>query len=140
MFLPRALSATTDAKNAIVRCVHPFWSALFEIYVFHQRISSLTDVFHAPLLSEAPFQVDGSQKLALEVRDATFEWEESLAVKEAKEAQAEAKGKKGKASVAAVGPKQVDDAPPFQVRNITMLVPRGSLVAVVGAVGSGKVC
>ena len=39
-----------------------------------------------------------------------------LAVEDAKEAQAKAKGKKGKASVAAVDPRQVDDTPPFQVQ------------------------
>lgn len=122
MFLPRALSATTDAQNALGR---------------------LTELFKAPLMDRTPIEVDLSQKLALEVRDATFEWEESLAAKEAKEAQARAKGKKGKGPQAgagkAVDPKKADDALPFQARNINMLVPRGSLVAIVGAVGSGKV-
>lgn len=106
---------------------------------FRLRSRSLTDVFHAPLMKEAPFEIDFSQKVALEVRDAIFEWEESLAVKEAKEAIARMKGKKGKAPIAAVDPKKGGDSPPFQVRNVTMLIPRGSLVAIVGAVGSGKV-
>lgn len=120
MFLPRALSATTDAQNALGR---------------------LTQLFKAPLMERNSFEIDPSQKLALEVRDATFEWEESLAMKEAKEAQARAKGKKGKGPGAGkvVDPKAVDNSPPFQVRNINMLIPRGSLVAVVGTVGSGKV-
>lgn len=87
-----------------------------------------------------PFDIDPSQKLALEVRDATFEWEESLAAKEAKEAQAKSKGKKGRGPAAAAEAVKVDDTPPFRVRDVTMLVPRGSLVAIVGAVGSGKVC
>jgi ATP-binding cassette, subfamily C (CFTR/MRP), member 1 len=92
-------------------------------------------------MDKSPFDINPSQKLALEVRDATFEWEESLAMKEAKEAQAKAKGKKGKgpSTAAAQQTLKMDDSPPFQVRNVTMLVPRGSLVAVVGAVGSGKV-
>ena len=91
-------------------------------------------------MDSAPFEIDCGQKLALEVRDATFEWEESLAVKEAKEALAKSKGKKGKATAAAAAAKKpAEDAPPFQVRGVNMLVPRGSLVAIVGAVGSGKV-
>ncbi|EKM58258.1 uncharacterized protein PHACADRAFT_171522 [Phanerochaete carnosa HHB-10118-sp] len=119
MFLPRALSATTDAQNALAR---------------------LKKLFESPLMDHAPFEVDLSQKLALEVRDATFEWEESLAAKEAKEEQAKAKGKKSKSTVVTKvpGPKKAGDSQPFQVCNVTLLVPRGSLVAIVGAVGSGK--
>ena len=48
------------------------------------------------------------------LKHATFQWEEVLAVEDAKEAQA--KAKEGKASVAAVDPRQVDDTPPFQVQ------------------------
>lgn len=84
------------------------------------------------------FDIDPSQKLALEVHDATFAWEESLAVKEAKEAKA--KSKKGKAPAEGIKDIISDDSPPFEMRNVSMLVPRGSLVAIVGAVGSGKVC
>ena len=99
--------------------------------------SRLTKVFHAPLMEGDVFDIDPSQKLALEVIDATFEWEESLSTKEAKEAMG--KGKKGKnAKLPADKDLYVADAP-FQVRNITMQIPRGSLVAIVGAVGSGKV-
>ncbi|KAI0091325.1 ABC protein [Irpex rosettiformis] len=119
MFLPRALAATTDAQNALSR---------------------LIKLFQAPLAEGMSFAIDPSQKLALEVRDATFEWEETLTVKQAKEARA--KNKKGKdkepAKDVSAGMKSVSDEPPFQVRNIDMLVPRGSLVAIVGAVGSGK--
>ena len=78
-----------------------------------------------------------SQDCALKVEDATFEWEESLAAKEAKEAMARKKKGKGPATP---GPAEaVVDSPPFQLRNVSMRVPRGSLVAVVGVVGSGKV-
>ena len=90
-------------------------------------------------MDKSPFDVNPDQKYALEVRDATFEWEESLAAKEAKEALAKAKGKKGKGAGAPEKAAKLDDSPPFQVRNVNMLVPRGSLVAIVGAVGSGKV-
>ncbi|KAI0342890.1 ABC protein [Trametopsis cervina] len=116
MFLPRALSATTDAQNALGR---------------------LTKVFHAPLMEGTSFTIDPSQKLALEVRDATFEWEESLSTKEAKEARAKNKKGKDKDKEPFAG-KDAPEDPPFQVRNVDMLVPKGSLVAIVGAVGSGK--
>lgn len=84
-----------------------------------------------------PLHIDPAQKLALDVRDTTFAWEESLAVKDAKEAAA--KKKKGKGPVVADLP-SVDDAPPFEMRDVNMQVARGTLVAIVGAVGSGKVC
>ena len=96
----------------------------------------LTKVFHAPLMEGDSFTIDPSQALALEVRDATFEWEESLSAKEAKEKRA--KSKKGKQPASSEKEAIMDDAP-FQVRGVSMSVPRGSLVAIVGAVGSGKV-
>ena len=60
MFLPRALSATTDAQNALVR---------------------LTRVFRAETRGDAEdaVEIDQAQKHALEVRGATFVWEESAA-------------------------------------------------------------
>ncbi|KAI0784237.1 ABC protein [Abortiporus biennis] len=118
MFLPRALSATTDAQNALVR---------------------LKKVFEAPLMEGEPFIVDPNQKLAVEIRAATFEWEESASAKEAREQAEKRKGKGSKTGGAAgLDEKIKDQAPPFQVKDVTMLVARGSLVAVVGSVGSGK--
>ncbi|KAJ3535552.1 hypothetical protein NM688_g6963 [Phlebia brevispora] len=114
MFMPRALSATTDARNALIR---------------------LTEIFKAPLMEGEPLTIDPSQEFALDVRDATFAWEESLAAKEAKEVAARKKKGKGPAIV---DTKVADDSPPFEMRNVNMQIPRGSLVAVVGAVGSGK--
>lgn len=61
MFLPRALSATTDAQNALSR---------------------LKGVFHAELATGEPFIVDREQNLALVVENATFVWEESPSAKE----------------------------------------------------------
>ncbi|KAG6857211.1 hypothetical protein H0H87_007630 [Tephrocybe sp. NHM501043] len=97
MFLPRALSATADARNAIFR---------------------LTPLFHAQVLDDVAFKVDLEQEYALEASDATFEWETFAS--------------------------QTTEKPlepittPFTIRNINMSVPRGSLVAIVGRVGSGK--
>ncbi|KAK7690924.1 hypothetical protein QCA50_006027 [Cerrena zonata] len=116
MFLPRALSATTDAQNALIR---------------------LKKVFHAPLRDPTPFVVNPDQKHALEVTGATFEWEESPSVKDARE-----KDEKGKKKRQEQKSKQTTEpgvtAPAFQVHDIDMLIPRGSLVAIVGSVGSGK--
>lgn len=122
MFLPRALSATTDAQNALMR---------------------LKKLFHAPLRDPTPFIVHPDQKLALEIRGATFEWEESASAKEARELEENNK-KKRREERAHKGHKDNGPEPdvtggPFQVRDIDMLIPRGSLVAIVGSVGSGKV-
>lgn len=104
MFLPRALSATTDAQNALER---------------------LKDLFHAELMDGEPFAVNPALEPALLVEDATFEWEESLGNREMIE---DAKVTEKAAAIAQAGA-------PFQVRDINMSVPRGSLVAVVGSVG-----
>ncbi|KAL7279088.1 hypothetical protein ACG7TL_006926 [Trametes sanguinea] len=116
MFLPRALSATTDAQNALVR---------------------LTKVFTAETKDpDDAFVIDPDQKLAVDVKDATFEWEESKAAAEERVKTAQKnKDKKERAgdmtiSAAATGP--------FRVKDINMSIARGTLVAVVGAVGSGK--
>lgn len=98
MFLPRSLSATADARNALAR---------------------LQRIFTAELRAEEAIHIDEDLKLALQVADATFEWETAVSAEDSKE----------------------DESPsstPFRVRNITMNVQRGTLVAVVGRVGSGK--
>ncbi|KJA26268.1 hypothetical protein HYPSUDRAFT_36540 [Hypholoma sublateritium FD-334 SS-4] len=99
MFLPRSLSATADAVNAFGR---------------------LQKVFNAELRSEDALHIDEDSKFALQVRDATFEWEETSSAKESEEED------------------PLPASAPFRVRNVTMNVQRGSLVAVVGRVGSGK--
>ena len=84
-------------------------------------IYSLIKVFQAPLSEGDPFTIDPSQKLALEVRDATFEWEETLSAKQAKEARAKGKKGKGIAKDTSAEVKDIHEDPPFQVRNIDML-------------------
>lgn len=54
MFLPRALSATADARNALER---------------------LSGIFHADIMTEASFVIDPQQSPALKVINATFGWE-----------------------------------------------------------------
>ncbi|KAF5334268.1 hypothetical protein D9758_015549 [Tetrapyrgos nigripes] len=109
MFLPRALSATVDARNAL------------------QRLSKL---FHAELMTGNQYIIDPQQELALQVTDATFEWELTSSKEESTESK-----KLRKSSIDSLTPRQES---PFQVQNIEMKVPRQSLVAIVGRVGSGK--
>lgn len=110
MLMPRALSAISDAKNALAR---------------------LTLVFDAEIITQEPFGIDPGQAPALEVVDASWQWEEVLAVKEKK-----AKAVKGKAKAQEVA--AIAGNRPFQVRDVNMSVPRGHLAAIVGPVGSGK--
>ncbi|KAF9048460.1 ABC protein [Panaeolus papilionaceus] len=98
MFLPRALSATSDARNAISR---------------------LHKVFNAELRSNDAIHINPSLPSAVAVTQATFEWEEAVSQGE----------------TAAMS---LEDQRPFRLSNITMDVPRGSLIAIVGRVGSGK--
>lgn len=125
MFLPRALSATADAKNALAR---------------------LKSTFRAELMDDTGLPIDPSLKNALEVEHATFEWEQS--VDEAMGAGPEHKhlgrghgplkhgkgGKKGKKEEKGVPTSQT----PFSVRDLNMKIPRGKLYTIVGPVGSGK--
>ncbi|KAG1821118.1 ABC protein [Suillus subaureus] len=125
MFMPRALSAIPDASSAIQRLAH---------------------VFRAELISEDTLVIDKDQELALLTKDATFEWESSG--KDSGEAFG-SKGARGggpprgkdrsmKEDTAKEKPAPGKDVPLFQVKNVTMAIPRGQLVAVVGPVGSGK--
>ena len=105
MFLPRALSASSDAKNALAR---------------------LSLVFGAEIRTDTSLVVDNDLKWAVQLENATFEWEETL-LTESKEDYSNRDEKDSS---------QPD--PPFRVHDITMHVQRGTLVAVVGRVGSGK--
>ncbi|KAG1887345.1 ABC protein [Suillus subluteus] len=125
MFMPRALSAIPDALSAIQRIAH---------------------VFRAELISGDTLVIDREQELALLAKDATFEWESYG--KDSGQAFS-SKGTRGggpprgkdrsmKEDTAKGKPASGKDAPVFQVKNVTMTIPRGQLVAVVGPVGSGK--
>lgn len=100
MFLPRALSATSDARSALSR---------------------LHRVFDAEIRNADSLIVDQELKWAVRVEKATFEWEESFINAEGTD-----------------GPSPSNSLAPFRVEDIDLHIPRGSLVAVVGRVGSGK--
>ena len=100
-FLPRALSAISDARSALSR---------------------LRRVFDAETHLGESLHVDENLKWALQVEKATFEWEESSSTKA------------GSTEMQPID----SNATPFRVQDISMLVQRGMLVAIVGRVGSGK--
>ena len=102
MLLPRALSASMDAKNALAR---------------------LSLVFNAEIRPGNPLVIDNDLKWAVQLENATFEWEEALSTKSKEDYNNEESPQPG---------------PPFRVHDITMYVQRGTLVAIVGRVGSGK--
>ncbi|KAG2105828.1 ABC protein [Suillus discolor] len=114
-FMPRALSAIPDASNAIQR---------------------LTHVFRAELISGDTLVIDKDQEPALLTRDATFEWESSKDARGGGPPTGKDRSVKGEMANEGTAPGK--DTPIFQVKNVTMTIPRGQLVAVVGPVGSGK--
>ncbi|KAH6913154.1 ABC protein [Coprinopsis sp. MPI-PUGE-AT-0042] len=109
MFLPRGLSVMSDARSA-----------------FHR----LQGVFEAELMTESPILVDVDQAHALVIEDATFEWEETLRKDDDKP-----KLETDKAILEQEHP--LSDSP-FKLEDIQMKIPRGSLIGIVGRVGSGK--
>ncbi|KAG1744460.1 ABC protein [Suillus lakei] len=119
MFLPHAMSAIPDASSAIQR---------------------ITQVFRAELIPEDALVINTDQELALVVNDATFEWESFE--QDSGEAFSSRKGggrdKSAKDNGTKEQPAPTKDAPLFRVNNVTMTIPRGQLVAIVGPVGSGK--
>ncbi|KAL0575903.1 hypothetical protein V5O48_006076 [Marasmius crinis-equi] len=125
MMLPMSLSSVADAANAVKR---------------------LYPVFEAEILGETRI-VDGVLDNAIEVKAASFSWDAPPPEPENKKAakKAAALAKKLAASRPATADGHADpekekaaDFEPFQVKNVTMAIPRGQLVAVVGRVGSGK--
>ncbi|KAF6757182.1 ABC protein [Ephemerocybe angulata] len=95
-FWPRALSLTGDAIGSLKR---------------------LSDVYTAETIgAHSTPVIDLKQRLALSVRDASFEWEEP----------------------STKGDPKTRTSLPFSLRNIDIEVTRGGLVAIVGPVASGK--
>lgn len=121
-FTAMSFSTLVDARNAIHR---------------------LQDVFEAETITES-HAPEPELPNALEVKHASFSWETTVqdAVEIAKVPKPNGPGKKGP-------PIKVPDAPPpvqeptkvenlFKIQDISLEIPRGSLVAIVGNVGAGK--
>ncbi|RDB25853.1 Oligomycin resistance ATP-dependent permease YOR1 [Hypsizygus marmoreus] len=128
MLLPFSFSAIADAANATSR---------------------LYGVFEAELLTETLVQ-DDTLDVALEVKGASFTWDtpppdtsSDATSKKRKsvhgiEAKLEAARKAKEVEDKAVEKAKSDEENVFRLRDVDMRVPRGQLVAIVGAVGSGK--
>ena len=121
-----SFSAIADAANAIGR---------------------LQEVFEAELLEETHI-VDENLDAAIEVKAASFSWdspppEEQLSKKkQAAKTKAEAQEKRQSAidekKKAEVEHDKAEGEHVFKIRDVTLSIPRGKLVAFVGPVGSGK--
>jgi ABC-type multidrug transport system fused ATPase/permease subunit len=115
-FLALSFSSIVDARNAINR---------------------LQECFTAELISET-FERDPELGYALEVENASFTWDGPPPD--------EVKEQKGKKKVLrstpkpepTSEPKEVKEETLFKLKQIDFKVPRGQLVAIIGAVGSGK--
>ncbi|KAG6909964.1 hypothetical protein DXG01_014233 [Tephrocybe rancida] len=125
MFLPVSFSAIADAANASVR---------------------LYGVFEAELLTDT-LVIDPTLDVAVEVTDASFTWDSPPPETEASQKQkrphgAAAKGlaklEKAKKAQAAQDKAKSDEENVFRMKELNMRIPRGQLVAIVGAVGCGK--
>ncbi|KAH8995028.1 ABC transporter [Lactarius akahatsu] len=123
MMLPLSLSTIADARNAIGR---------------------LQECFTAELVSETLVK-DPKLKYAIEIDNASFTWDGpppdlNIGLNGVKED----KGKNKSPSdlqpepVPVSEPKEVKEEAMFKLKHIDIRVPRGQLVAIVGAVGSGK--
>ncbi|KAK0469912.1 ABC transporter, partial [Desarmillaria tabescens] len=114
MLLPTSLSAIADAQNATQR---------------------LYDVFEAETLEETIDREDDLH-VAVEVKNVSFTWDapppQAAEGKKGKKDKKKSRGKrKPEAVISSTG--EV-----FELKDISLSIPRGQLVAVVGAVGSGK--
>lgn len=115
MFLPRALSTLTDAQTAVQR---------------------LTMLFEADIVEEKSL-INSKLDVAVRAKNASFQWATSQ--EQDKMNEDEPKGRKrGKKAPKEeqVAPKE--EAEPFKIENLSLEVPRGRLVGIVGPVGSGK--
>jgi len=114
MMLPNSLSTITDAYSACKR---------------------LVPVFLADELPEQSIQIVEETKFALEVKNASFEWESSAPIHN--------KGKKARSKEEAAAAEksrseEKEEEKPSRLDDISLQVPKGALVCVVGSVGSGK--
>lgn len=114
MLLPMSLGAIADGYNATER---------------------LKGVFNGEMLEGDRKEVDLDLVGGLIVEDAGFAWDVSPPSTSPKKS-GSSKPKALPPSSSAVPP--VSDGIPFSLSSITMTIPKGSLVAIVGPVGSGK--
>ena len=102
----------------------------------HNAIGRLQECFTAELISES-FQRDPKLTYAVEIENASFTWD-GPPPDEDKEGKGKKKGRRSSKQAPVSAPNEVKEEVMFKLRNIDLKIPRGQLVAVVGAVGSGK--
>jgi len=97
-------------------------------------------VFEAELLDDTII-TDKNLDAAIEAKAASFSWDAPPPVDE-KKGKKDKGGKHGDKKALTPPPttaeKPINEDDVFKVRDITMTIPRGQLVAIVGSVGSGK--
>lgn len=114
MLLPTAFSAATDAWNAFNR---------------------LTELFKAETM-DTSLLINPDQKSAIEVKDATFEWVTAPPSTDSK-TKKDCKTPKGSPKQSLDGKVHLSEET-FRIDRLNLSVEKGSLVAIVGPVGSGK--
>ena len=103
----------------------------------HNAIGRLQECFTAELISET-FEHDPEFKYALEVENGSFTWD-SPPPDEGKEQKGTKKNRRITSKPESKSePKEVKEETLFKLKQIEFKVPRGKLLAIVGAVGSGK--
>lgn len=118
MFPAVSFSAIADAANAASR---------------------LYGVFEAELLTET-LSVDPTLDVAIKVTNASFTWDAPPPEEQTNAKKKRAHGVAAKGAVKSVESKKgtTVSSKVFEVKDLNMRIPRGQLVAIVGAVGCGK--
>ncbi|KAM6504236.1 ABC transporter [Amanita muscaria] len=123
IFLPISLSSIADAANATSR---------------------LRDVFEAELLGKI-YEVDNELDVALDIQNASWTWDAPLPEPENSKTKPGQGGwdsrpscSKKKEGESTVDPINSQQDKVFKVQDVSLRIPRGKFVAVVGPVGSGK--
>lgn len=97
----------------------------------YSAMKNLVPVFTAAELPEKLFEIDESAEFALEITDASFEWETSPPLPSDTKP-----GKRTKnAASSAAQEKAETQGPPSRIEDINLKVPRKQLLCVVGSVG-----
>ncbi|KAG6817159.1 hypothetical protein H0H87_012120 [Tephrocybe sp. NHM501043] len=142
----RSLLLIRSANNAVAMSMPVLASVIAAIADAANAASRLYGVFEAELLTET-LVVNPNIDVAIEVTDACFTWDSpppqaETVGKQKRPHGAAAKGlskqEEAKKEKAAQDKTKSDGGNVFKMKDLNMRIPRGQLVAIVGAVGSGK--
>ncbi|CAK9781035.1 hypothetical protein CC85DRAFT_282605 [Cutaneotrichosporon oleaginosum] len=137
MMWPMTLSATADAINALGRL-----QAVFDAEVTTEERMIDPDLKDAVVIKDASFTWDAAppaedEVTKLEAKLAAAQKGVKPAGKSPKKSK-EPKEKKFGGQTPAAGPQGNSQDDVFQIKNISLTIPSGSLTAIVGPIGSGK--